>query len=727
MANTTSQVETWSSFYINNKEAIPTLQASYDMSFEDYDTMTQALNQLGDELVLRMATLPHNFILLPGSSTQGKILLLHHCFTVSEPGERPILVGVNGDRYSSPFKAFDPDDATVSLKPPTAVAPSPRVSTRGNPVESQNPKHFIPTLQQFLEVDDENNFMGLAGDDSGQEVKTLADWPTSFLLHPEVFTCLGGVKEIRAREAALILIRAIIQAYNPAEDHGSQNRRSYSSNSEDEESQQKIGLEFSGPATRCYRLLVFLWAISNGMGTATDIDDPPESRITDARMLHTRHELTPPIRPTLTQPTTTGAFAGDPAVMPALVQNLNAMTELALRSAKREEHKTSMISRLSSEQSELFTLLSAKDWRDYKPELSGFAKQLLADRDPFKAMNLITSETRGWRGTVGRRGITQFFCMGYAATDIETQPGGFTIFMFRPKNVAQPLSQAALKQSLRHLLGDTKVDDDTVLYFAQNDFYLPDSIDRLEVQLQTCIKFLDLITATKGIASEGYSEGLRLLRDDRQAFETVQAKDDRFSIKVAYLLDRVFQSFVNQLARYRSSPSPIRSAKRRLKNLQEDDVNEALRQIRFGIAPAIHLPASISDPPSNKSRHDDRGIQSSSRNDNRNDERKKSAASPSERPVRKPEPNDNILGEWKVPTGKRYGDFFNPVKFPENTKGWPKFLHHNTDKPRQAALCMRFQCDGKCNSECNFSHVDHSKIPKATKDEITSRLQLIFS
>jgi hypothetical protein len=201
-----------------------------------------------------------------------------------------------------------------------------------------------------------------------------------------------------------------------------------------------------------------------------------------------------------------------------------------------------MISRLSSEQSEFFTLLSAKDWRDYKPALSEFAKQLLADRDPFQAMNLITSETRAWRGTVGRRGITQFFCIGYAATDIETIPGGFTIFMFRPKNAAQPLSQAALKRSLHHLLGDTKVDNHTVLYFAQHDFYLPDSIDRLEVQLQTCIQFLDLITTTKGIASEGYSEGLRLRRDDRQAFKTVQAKDNCFSIKVAYLLDRVFKA-----------------------------------------------------------------------------------------------------------------------------------------------------------------------------------------
>jgi hypothetical protein len=121
-----------------------------------------------------------------------------------------------------------------------------------------------------------------------------------------------------------------------------------------------------------------------------------------------------------------------------------------------------MISQLSSEQSELFTLLSAKDWHDYKPQLSNFAQQLLAGRNTFKAMNLITSETRGWRGTVSRRGITQFFCMGYAATDTETQPGGFTIFRFRPKNAAQPLSQAALKQSLRNLLGDTKIEPRTI-------------------------------------------------------------------------------------------------------------------------------------------------------------------------------------------------------------------------------------------------------------------------
>jgi hypothetical protein len=107
----------------------------------------------------------------------------------------------------SPFKAFDPDDATVSLKPPTVITQMTRVSTQSKRITSNNTqesKQFIPTLRQFLDVDDdENDSRRLVGDNNRHKVETLAKWPTSFLLHPEVFACLGG--------AALIIIRAIIQ------------------------------------------------------------------------------------------------------------------------------------------------------------------------------------------------------------------------------------------------------------------------------------------------------------------------------------------------------------------------------------------------------------------------------------------------------------------------------------------------------------------------------------
>jgi hypothetical protein len=140
-------------------------------------------------------------------------------------------------------------------------------------------------------------------------------------------------------------------------------------------------------------VLVFLWAIANGMGTEVSLADPPEVPITDAMMQQIHQELMGTPAPT---PVTTGAptmvGGSESLLMPALIQNMNAMAGHALRVAQREEKKSSMISRLSEEQSDLFTLLSAHDWRDHHPRpLSAFASQLLSDKDPWKAHSLITS------------------------------------------------------------------------------------------------------------------------------------------------------------------------------------------------------------------------------------------------------------------------------------------------------------------------------------------------
>jgi hypothetical protein len=404
---------------------------------------------------------------------------------------------------------------------------------------------------------------------------------------------------------------------------------------------------------------------------------------------------------------------------------MNAMAGHALRVAQREEKKSSMISRLSEEQSDLFTLLSAQDWSDHHPRLSAFASQLLSDKDPWKAHSLITSETRSWRGMVCKRGITQFFCMGYAAVDVNVRPGGFTIFMFRPKSVGNTQSQSTMKQAVRAIFGDQKVDDDTVSYFAQNELYLADSIDNLETQLDTCVRFLDLITAERGIASEGYARGLRLLRKDRMAFETLQTKDHLFAVKVAYLLDRIFQTFVNTLSESRSEAIPIQAAKRHLKYLQEEEVNGALTQIRYGMAPNIQLPASItegndpSDEPTNEARTPN---QNEGRATNQAAKKRKKETADSK--TKETDLNHAREPAWTLPQGQRYGEFFNPARTPENTKNWPVLQHHS--EARKAAMCMRFQCDGKCTKGCPFAHVNPDVIPSEIRETITARLKKIY-
>jgi hypothetical protein len=97
------------------------------------------------------------------------------------------------------------------------------------------------------------------------------------------------------------------------------------------------------------------------------------------------------------------------------------------------------------------------------------------------------------------------------------------------------------------MFGDGKLNDDTVKYFAKHEFYLADSVKNLEIQLDTCVEFLDLMTVNRGIASKGFARGLQYLKNYQSAFQNMQVADHLFVVRVAYFLDRVFQDFINDL------------------------------------------------------------------------------------------------------------------------------------------------------------------------------------
>jgi hypothetical protein len=57
--------------------------------------------------------------------------------------------------------------------------------------------------------------------------------------------------------------------------------------------------------------------------------------------------------------------------------------------------------------------------------------------------------------------------------------------------------------------------------------------------------------------------------------------------------------------------------------------------------------------------------------------------------------NPQMVAEWSLPQGKKFGDFFN-LKNPdtkENLKGWPKFKHHCLDT--QQPMCLKYQATGR--------------------------------
>ncbi len=72
---------------------------------------------------------------------------------------------------------------------------------------------------------------------------------------------------------------------------------------------------------------------------------------------------------------------------------------------------------------------------------------------------------------------------GYSADNISEAPGGFSIFSFSPLGAPPPIDHKSRVLQVRAMFGGTAVDEESIKYFAKNDFYLAGSISSLEEQL----------------------------------------------------------------------------------------------------------------------------------------------------------------------------------------------------------------------------------------------------
>jgi hypothetical protein len=404
-----------------------------------------------------------------------------------------------------------------------------------------------------------------------------------------------------------------------------------------------------------------------------------------------------------------------------MIRNLAAMTASQLKRDVRDEQKKSMLSRLSPEACKLFDLLAAQDWRDENPKMSKSMKDLVSDRDSQRALAVIKTQTKRWSGLVSEKGLLGFFANGFAAHEIQESPGGFTIFMFKPITALHKKDKKGRQQQVRLMFGSTELDEDAIKYYAENDFYLAETLEGLEEQIYTCIKCLEKFTERDGIATEGFEHGLRMLQDNKRIFHHLFRMDHLFPVKFAYLLDRVFQNFVDELGNFYNDEKPIRRAKRRLKMYQVNAIENAMAGYETSCAPRLFLPSSLqSEEPPDGPRTKPGPVENKPK-------------TPKKEPEQRPsEPwwtsNPSIVATWQLPEGKTYNDFFNPRE-PEkkaNTLGWPRFPHHKFSN-KSKNLCLKYQTKGTCSSACFMAHVDPAKMDSTAKQLVEDRFKAVYS
>jgi hypothetical protein len=100
------------------------------------------------------------------------------------------------------------------------------------------------------------------------------------------------------------------------------------------------------------------------------------------------------------------------------------------------------------------------------------------------------------KGQVSHMLLALFFSKGYAAQDIVNCPGGFTMFMFRPKTAQYSRNPEEEQNAIRSMFGETNLDEESIKYFSKKDFYAG-TFDELKEQLKTTIEFLNLSTSAR--------------------------------------------------------------------------------------------------------------------------------------------------------------------------------------------------------------------------------------
>jgi hypothetical protein len=345
---------------------------------------------------------------------------------------------------------------------------------------------------------------------------------------------------------------------------------------------------------------------------------------------------------------------------------------------------------------------------------------VLEDRDSQRALAIIKTQTKRWSGLVSKKGLLGFFANGFAANEIQESPGGFTIFMFRPITATHTKDKKGRQQQVRSMFGSTELDNEAVKYYAKNDFYLAETLEGLEEQIYTCIKCLEKFTERQGIATEGFEHGLRMLQDKKRIFHHLLSMDRLFPVKFAYLLDRVFQNFVDELGNFYNDERPIRRARRSLRKYQVNAIKDAMTGYDTSCAPCLFLPSSLQSNPSHKPDTDPAGSSQS--------KGKKEKETEHRAPKTWWSNNPSVVAAWLFPEGKTYNNFFNPreaAKKP-HTEGWPRFPHHKF-ATKSKSLCLKYQTKGTCSSARFMAHVDPSTMESSARQLVDERFKAVYS
>jgi hypothetical protein len=163
------------------------------------------------------------------------------------------------------------------------------------------------------------------------------------------------------------------------------------------------------------------------------------------------------------------------ATQQALMTPVNTMPSTLLAANAEKGERKSFLNGMSLVNWELFRRLCTQHIRHNAPVMSKFLKSLLAEKNTGHIDNHLHSVTKKWKVTFIEGRFCRFLPKGYISQREGTiVPGGFTIFIFIPKECEKP--RDGFKESvemLREMWGKD-IGDNTLMRLTKMDIFLSD-------------------------------------------------------------------------------------------------------------------------------------------------------------------------------------------------------------------------------------------------------------
>ena len=668
----------WVSYYRDNRKDGGTIEALYALDDDELADISKGHNNDVNAFRTTISTSGGgNFLLAPGP--KGTVNFLHQGFvTTTKLGGATILAFIQGNFSSSPFKVLGrPADVVVPID-------RGRATTRGKAAPTA-----CPTLVAIFAASSEDAFAALPG-----EVETLANRPNHILVHPRIFTMAEGPKTIRSKALAWNIIKRMNEELANAETD--QERADVT------EDQENLGV-----------LLAFLWASEKGLLTPVTLSDLDES----PHLNYQCELIVGKIRATPASQTTGSSLdsaSGLAVATHSLMLSMQKTESTRIKERAEDKSAKSLIRNLSPRQQALFTRLCTTHMHK-EPEMPPFLIQCLAEKAPHRASNLIAHEVRKWKGTFSDAGLSRFLAGGYLSQEgSQGEPGGFTVFMFRPKS---PLTTGTSTESAIKGKGrireffDLEADEDTLKFYQKKEFFIPTSENELKIVLQTWHDLLVLLTVKDTIAAEGLSLILEKYDDYYQVIQEMFVSSKDFGLTVLVILDNHLQRFFEMV----SEMEDMSKASTRQRDFLWLQASDFLTGLDNRQPPSVVIPQCLRrTTPNGKTDDIAEGGPTP----------KKRKKGPKEKPQGSQVKNKEPQQAWSIPEGKEYQAYFPNSGEGINQSGWPKMTdkRHDADK----RMCIRFQVKGKCTAQCSLAHIVKSDMTDKQETEVTARFKKIF-